>query len=64
MAKRGRKRRSKNGRRGRKPGPKPGKAAAKKRGRRPIFTPAQVRVLNRLICVALKDQFRRVARGL
>lgn len=57
MAKRGRKRKAANGRRGRKTG-------GKKRGRKPIFTPAQLRVLDRLIKEALKDQLRAVARGL
>lgn len=38
--------------------------AAGPRGRKPIFTPAQKRVLDRLIRVALKEQLRASARGL
>lgn len=43
--------------------PKPAKAKSK-RGRKPIFTPAQLNVLNRMIREALRDQLRRVVRGL
>lgn len=57
MAKRGRKKKPANGRLGR-------KAGDTKRGRKPIFTPAQLRVLDRLIKEALKEQLRAVARGL
>lgn len=38
--------------------------ASGKRGRKPIFTPAQKRVLDRLIRLALKEQLRTAARGL
>lgn len=38
--------------------------AKSKRGRKPIFTPAQLNVLNRMIREALRDQLRRVVRGL
>ena len=50
----------------RKPGrPKTRRSAAKgKRGRKPIFTAGQKRVLNRLIGVALKGELRKLARAL
>lgn len=34
------------------------------RGRKPIFTPAQLNVLNRMIREALKGQLRSVVRGI
>ena len=39
-------------------------ASHAKRGRKPIFTPEQKRVLNRLINHALKDQLRNFAKAL
>lgn len=38
--------------------------ATSARGRKPIFTPAQKRVLDRLIRVALKEQLRAAARSM
>ncbi|MCK6473356.1 MAG: hypothetical protein L6R28_16555 [Planctomycetes bacterium] len=48
-------------------GRKAGKAAAggkSKRGRKPIFTPEQKRVLDRMIREALREQLRSIVRGL
>lgn len=52
-------------RRRKNPARKPKTRKAKStRGRKPIFTPEQKRLLGRMISVALKEQLRAVVRGM